>query len=106
MTTTTKPRATKPVPGPGLSHGDVMDLVTGGAATWANKRHATKTKGAHDSLKSGARAASARKPPASGVRLEVSIQKDLHQRLQAEAKRRKLSTRELLEQLIQAQIKR
>jgi predicted HicB family RNase H-like nuclease len=74
-----------------------MDLVTGGAAAWANKRHAAKTV---------ARTSTARKPSASSTRREVSIHKDLHQRLQAEAKRRKLSVPELLEQLLKAQIKR
>lgn len=94
----TKPRVIKPAPDPGLSHGDVMDLVTGGAAAWANKRHAAR--------KAGARTTGARKPPASAVRLEVNLQKDLHQRLQAEAKKRKLTPAELLEQLIKTQIKR
>ena len=98
MTRPKKPRANKPALDKGLSHGDVMDLVTGGAAAWANKRHAAS--------KAGARTTGARKPPAGAVRLELSIHKDLHQRLQAEAKRRKLTLPELLEQLMQAQNKR
>jgi hypothetical protein len=97
MTQPTKPRAHKPVPDPGLSHGDVMDLVTGGAAAWANKRHAAKA---------GGRKPAARKSPASATRREVSIHKDLHLRLQAEAKRRKLTVPELLEQLLKAPAKR
>ena len=89
----TKPAAKKPAPAVGLSHADVLDLVTGGAAAWADRRHAPRAK-------------TAQRAPKSGVRHSVSVRGDVHKSLKAEATRRDSTVAEVLEKLVQRHLKR
>jgi hypothetical protein len=89
----TKPAAKKPAPAAGLSHADVLDLVTGGAATWADRHHT-------------ARAKTAQRAPRNNLRLSVSVRGDVHKWLKAEASRRDSTVAEVLEGLVKPHLKR
>jgi len=92
-------------PAPGLSHGEVMDFVTGGASAWAARQHEESAKRA-PRVKSKTKGAAASKlKPSSKIRLSVSIGEDLHLRLKSEAARRKMAVGEVLEQVMRRHLK-
>ena len=105
MTTARKPTPRKHAPARKLSHGDVMDFVTGGAATQANRRHAAHAKTAQHAPTPGARKAVPRLSRVGGAGLKVNISSDLHRKLKAEAARRRTTVDKLVEQLVARQLK-
>ncbi len=88
------PAPEEPASSGGLSHGEVLDFVTGGAAAWADRFHGDKAPVAPK------RQRGAKRDPALSSRLSVTIHKELHQRLKSAAVERKTSVGELLDQLL------
>jgi predicted HicB family RNase H-like nuclease len=97
----TKPPATKKsVAKARMSHREVLDFVTGGAAAQANRHHAASARTAQHAARSARGEVSSRAPRVGDVRLTLNIRKDLHRRLQTEATRRRTTVGEVVEQLL------
>jgi hypothetical protein len=97
-----QPKPKEPAREPKLKHRNVLDFVTGGAAAWSDRRH---TDAAPVARKVAAQAAAPTVPAKRGVRLTVNIRPDLHERLEKEAARRNENLGEVLERLLEKNLK-